>query len=82
MKRREIFRKKISKGMGKEARGIFGKNFFGNFKILRDLSCASRRLGLGGGSPLYSPKLGKFATNKAIQTAQTVQTVQMYARKE
>ena len=40
--------------MGKETRGIFGKNFFGNFKILCDLSCASRRLGLGG-SPTPTP---------------------------
>lgn len=48
-----------------EARGIFGKNFFGNFKILCGLSCASRRLGLGGG-PLYSPKNGKIGQNRAI----------------
>ena len=64
--------------MGSEARDFSEKIFFGNFKILRDLSCASRRLGLGG-APLYSPKTGKFAANKAIQAHETVQTVQMYA---
>ena len=83
MKRREIFRKKISEGMGLEARDFFRKNFFGirKYKILRDLSCASRRLGLGG-APLYYPKNGKFAANKALQTCETGETVQMYARKE
>lgn len=37
--------------MGLEARDFFRKKIFGNkkYKILRDLSCASRRLGLGGG---------------------------------
>ena len=76
---REFSRKKISEGMGKEARDFSEKIFFGNFKILRDLSCASRRLPLGG-TPPPPPQKRKFATNKAIQTAQTVQTVQIYAR--
>lgn len=67
--------------MGLEARDFSEKIFFGNFKILRDLSCASHRLPLGGG-PTPTPQNGKFAANKAIQTAKTVQTVQMYARKE
>ena len=49
-----------------EARDFSEKNFFRNFKILCGLSCASRRLGLGGGAPLCSPKNGKFAANKAI----------------
>ena len=64
--------------MGLEARDFSEKIFFGNFKILCDLSCASRRLPLGG-SPTPTPKNGKFAANKAIQARQTVQTVQMYA---
>ena len=51
---REFSRKKISEGMGLEARDFSEKIFFGfrKYKILRDLSCASRRLGLGGGSPI------------------------------
>ena len=52
--------------------GIFQKKIFGNkkYKIVSGLSHASRRLGLGA-SPPYSPKLGKFAVNKATQTHET-----------
>lgn len=55
-----IFRKKNSNGMGLEARDFSEKFFFGNFKILRDLSCASHRLPLGGGTPPYTPKTKKM----------------------
>lgn len=53
--------------MGLEARDFSEKIFFGirKYKILCDLSCAARRLGLGG-SPTPTPQNGKFATNKAI----------------
>ena len=59
------FQKKNSEGMGLEARDFSEKFFFGNFKILCDLSCASRRLGLGG-SPTPTPTNGKIGQNKAI----------------
>ena len=52
---RGFSRKKISKGMRLEARDFSEKNFFRNFKILCGLSCASRRLGLGGGGLPYAP---------------------------
>ena len=61
---------------------FFRKNFFGirKYEILCDLSCASRRLGLGG-APLPTCKNGKFAANKAIQAHEIGQTVQMYTPK-
>ena len=53
--------KKISEGMGSEARDFSEKIFFGfrKYKILRDLSCASRRLPLGG-TPPPTPLKRKF----------------------
>ena len=58
---RGFSRKKISEGMGSEARDFSEKIFFGfrKYKILRDLSCASRRLGLGGAPPYIAPKTAK-----------------------
>lgn len=70
--------KKISKGMGKEARDFSEKIFFRNFKILRDLSCASRPTPQGPPPPPYN---GVFAMFEAIWRPGTVQKVQMYTAK-
>ena len=78
MEERGDFPEKKFKRHGIGGKRFFRKNFFRNFKILCDLSCASRRLGLGVVPP-HPTQNGKFAANKAIQTAQTAQTVEVYA---
>ena len=56
--RRDFPRKKIWEDIGLEARDFSEKIFFGirKYKIVSDLSCASRRLPLGGSPTPYPAK--------------------------